>query len=531
MTRSTRDPPTCASAADCRAHAARLEQFIASLNGGVIAEDENRRILLVNQSLLDLFGVSGPPETLVGTDCSDAAEGSKALFRDPEGFVDRVAEILGDREPVTGELLELADGRTFERDYVPVFLDDEHRGHLWHYRDITDQQAVLRSLETAAASRSTFLANMSHEIRTPMNGVLGMLELLAESQLDADQSEILRVARSSAGLLLRIIDDVLDFSKLEAGRVEVERIPTDLGALVHDAAAPFAPKAREKGLDLAVEVDENLPSHVVLDPGRVGQILSNLVGNAIKFTDRGTVRLEAARVAEDRLAISVADTGIGIPESARAQVFEEFSQADASISRRFGGTGLGLAIARHLAYLMGGDIELESEEGVGSCFTVRLPLVDAGTWEPSEARAEVRPRSLNVLLVEDDTVNQMVARRMLERLGSRVTVAEHGRAALARARTERFDLVLMDCHMPTMDGFEAARRLRLQPEFEDTPIVALTASVLPEDRRRCREAGMNDHLTKPLGLSPLRAALVRWGAAPSAAGPCSKGRVESAKHR
>ena len=357
---------------------------------------------------------------------------------------------------------------------------------------------------------------MSHEIRTPMNGVIGMLERLAERQLHPDQSEILRVARSSAGLLLRIIDDVLDFSKLEAGRLEIERISVDLGALVHDASAPFAHQALEKGLELEVDLDNDLPSRALLDPGRVGQILSNLIGNAIKFTNRGSVRIEAFRASGHRLSISVTDTGIGVPESARAQIFEEFSQADVSISRRFGGTGLGLAIAQQLAQLMGGEIALESEVGVGSCFTLRLPLKDAGTRQPDELSTEAAPRSLNILLVEDDTVNQLVARRMLERLGSRVTIAEHGRAALARAQAETFDLVLMDCHMPTMDGFEAARRLRLQPGFGATPIVALTAAVLPEDRRRCRQVGMNDHLTKPLSLSSLRAALIRWGTASTA---------------
>jgi len=507
----------CRGLQDAKAQAARLERLIESLHGGVIVEDENRRIVLVNRAFVDLFGIPVEPEQMVGMDCSDAAETSKSLFKRPEAFVARVNEVLREQAPVVGEVLELADGRTLERDYIPVTVEDTYRGHLWHYRDISAQQAIMRSLENAAATRSAFLANMSHEIRTPMNGVLGMLELLGETGLSDDQRELIRIARGSAGLLLRVIDDVLDFSKLEAGRVQISVVPTDLVALVQDTAAPFRALADEKRLTFSVEVHDEMPPAIWADPQRVGQILSNLIANALKFTEYGSVRVSVTRPTDSMVEISVIDTGIGISEDEQESVFEEFSQADSSISRRFGGTGLGLSIARHLAELMRGRIGVESEPGVGSRFTLQLPLELADKPHSTVVGPEQAIPSLRVLLVEDDAVNQQVASRMLERLGSSVTVVDNGRRALEALERSTFDLVLMDCHMPSMDGFEATAQLRRRPALSELPIIALTASVLAEDRDRCLAAGMNDYLAKPVSLAALRKALIRWAPAPAEA--------------
>jgi len=369
--------------------------------------------------------------------------------------------------------------------------------------------------EALAASRakSAFLATMSHEIRTPMNSVIGFADLLAGADLPEREREMAKTLRSSAVSLLHLIDEILDLSRIEAGRLELEARPFELAPLIADVAELFSPQASRDGLELSARVIGEEPPMLLGDPARLRQVLLNLVGNALKFTVEGSVEL-VAEYSEGELVCEVHDTGIGIDDRALEALFKPFAQADGSTTRRFGGAGLGLAICRGLCDAMGGTIEAQSEPSRGSTFRVQIPALPAPagiTAEPEEAASGDeeggRDGHLRILLAEDNPVNQMVTLLMLERLGLQADTVEDGVAALDALGNSRYDLVLLDLHMPKMDGLEVARRLR--EHDRDTYVVALTASALEEDRERCREAGMDDFLAKPMQLEALRAALRR----------------------
>jgi PAS domain S-box-containing protein len=404
--------------------------------------------------------------------------------------------------------------------------------------DVTELEESRREAEAASASKAAFLANMSHEIRTPMSGVMGFVELLMDSDLDISQRRHLVLIQESAQALLKLLNDILDLSKIEAGQLEVNPEPSDVRRDIEQCVRLMTPIAEQKGLELSAEIDGDFPAQVMVDSLRLRQIVFNLLGNAVKFTNRGsvTVTLRTGLDAKKRrtIFIGVSDTGVGIDPARKSAIFEAFVQADVSISRRFGGSGLGLSISRRLARLMDGTIELESEEGLGTLVTLALPLTEAH----GRARLEERrtPRDgpsrdvddpalaarASILLVEDIDINREMIAEMLIRLGHDVEVAANGAEALdcARRLTEdpqAWDMILMDVQMPVMDGLTATRAIRaLGGRAATIPIVALTANAFAAEVQGCRDAGMNDHVAKPTGFAQLKRAVERWSAGQAA---------------
>lgn len=395
--------------------------------------------------------------------------------------------------------------------------------------DVTDrtaqEEALLvarREAEAAARAKTEFLATVSHELRTPLNAVIGFADLLLTADLpESERRRYIRLQAEAGRTLLAVINDVLDFAKVDAGHLQLEEIPTDTVGMLQTCAELVRPMAQEKGLTLRISLSAALPSWLMLDPTRVRQVVLNLLNNAVKFTQAGTVSLAADTVGDEAghwLRIAVEDTGIGIAPERQAQLFEPFHQADASTARRYGGTGLGLAICKRLVGLMGGRVGLASDAGRGSRFWIEIPLCP--TEPPSHAPALPTPgagedgppaRPLHVLVAEDLPVNQLLVRAILERAGHRVDIAIDGSAAVEAVQRQIYDLVLMDVQMPGMDGLEATRVIRALPSAAGRiPIVALTANALPSEVERCRKSGMDDHIAKPIEASHLLAALARW---------------------
>ncbi|GEK72079.1 MULTISPECIES: ATP-binding protein [Halomonas] len=406
-----------------------------------------------------------------------------------------------------GLLLALILGMSVAAMLVVTFLIREARDNAAARRALEslsrELETTARRAESASQAKSEFLATVSHEIRTPLNGVIGMSDLLVEQSLPERARHYADTIHESASRLMELINDILDFSKIEAGRLELEHRTLNVSELVDGAVSLFRPHAEARGLRLERILDPTLPAHVISDPGRLRQVLLNLLSNALKFTDEGTVRVEVERDGEGELCFAVIDTGCGITADQRSRLFEPFRQGDPGTARRFGGSGLGLAISKRLVEALGGEIGMESRPGEGSRCWFRVPLLEAAA--PAEASTTALAldspalHDARLLVVEDNPVNQQVALAMLTKLGCRASLASSGAEALASVAQERFDLVFMDVQMPDMDGLEVTRRIRSRGGWlADMPIVAMTAGGPLGDQARCLAAGMNGYLAKPL---------------------------------
>ena len=629
----------------------RLTTLITNLQSGILMEDENRRIVLVNEQFCKMFNIPAHPLHLVGVDCSQSAEQSKGMFRDEQKFVDDITKILFDKKLIQNELLELKDGRIFQRSYIPIFIEKEYKGHLWNYEDVTqkykaeevikireenyrniianmnlgllevdpkerilfanksfldmsgyklnellgnkatdlftfledlpkleetnnkrindlvsdvnevrikdknnnerwwlvsgapslnDKGNVIGSIgihlditrqkqlenqlieariraESLASAKNNFLTNMSHEIRTPMNVILGMIKQVSKTNLSQHQNFYIDSINTAAEHLLVVINDILDISKIEEGKLEIEQIGFNPAELIQKISSVLISKAEQKGIEIKYTIDKNLSPILLGDPYRINQILFNLIGNSIKFTESGTIeiscKVEKNLEENQSLCFSVKDTGIGMNKEFLNNVFDKFTQAETSNTRKYGGTGLGLTITKSLVNLMNGEIFIDSQINNGTIVSINITLPKGSEKDipiSNKVIAEVNVlKDKNILLVDDNELNRLLAKEVIQSYGAVITEAVNGEDAIDKFKASQFDIILMDISMPKMNGYEATEKIR--NEFQSKiPIVALTANAIKGENKKCFQVGMNDYISKPFEETDLIRVIAKW---------------------
>lgn len=629
----------------------RLSTLITNLQKGVLVEDENRKIVLVNQQYCDIFDITSPPQKLIGEDCSNWAEQTKHLFKHPYIFLSKTNKILERKRLIVDENLRMNNGRVLLRTYIPIYLEKYYRGHLWEYSDITEQynarelirkseekyrgimdnmelgvlevdndQVIIRAYdsfcemvgytkeelvgknavellfpdvyneilnqnqnerikgnassyelqvrkkdgtllwviisgapifgddgevvgsvgihyditerklleqelekakliaEEARQSEKQFLANMSHEIRTPLNAIIGMTHLLFDTRPNKQQYDYLDILKTSADFLLILISDLLDMAKIEAGKVEVQNQPFDLTGLLRTIQRLFQIKIESRPIEVNLLIDGRISGNYIGDDLILNQILMNLIGNAEKFTEKGSIDITVRQKKQDEtfdwIEFRVEDTGAGIPEEKIDMIFQKFKQVNAH-GHKHKGTGLGLAITKQLVEIQGGKISVNSEEGVGSTFTFVLPYKKSETEIiPQANEIKIAPKSLSgsrILVAEDNIMNQKYISSLLTKWGIYFVIASDGKKAVEQAQKQLFDLILMDIQMPNMDGYEASITIRNTDCLnQKTAIIALTASAMLDQKNKAMLAGMNDFVTKPFAPNNLLSILQQY---------------------
>lgn len=506
----------------------KLLSILTSLADGVLETDTAGKILYANPTAQQLLAIDDLPTNAHHLlDFFTLHQTDQSIIENPEQLSNLLSQSQGFRDDNALVCHHSASKLAVSFALSPIKQDNLVSGYVVTFRDMSLQKAAEEELrnakqlaEDAAETKANFLATMSHEIRTPLNGVIGIATLLTDTDLDATQLDYVSTLRRSAEVLLSLINDILDFSKMDAGKLTLESIPFAPTALIHDLHSMFQSQFEQKQLTAAYHLDDKLPTWLLGDEHRLRQVLINLVGNALKFTEKGEVNVSVKLVGvlgnQCRVRFSVQDTGIGISETAQARLFEAFTQADGSTTRQFGGTGLGLSISKKIIELMHGKLQLASTLGEGSrfFFDIMLTKTDSPISIPSHATVNtpVSVEGKKLLLVEDNKINQLVAGKLLEKFGYAYDIAENGIEAVDKASSNHYDAILMDCQMPVLDGFEATKRIRQseQAKSAHTPIIGLTANALEGDREKCLACGMDDFTTKPIKLEELASKLNYW---------------------